>query len=197
MFSGIITAVEPIKSVSERDGLLVVTLKRPRGWRIKKGDSIAVNGVCSTVAAVTLTSFTVCYMSETRTKTTVDSWQDGMAVSLEQPLRLNDFMHGNLVAGHVDGTGTVRAVKAEGASRRLTIAAPPEIMQYVARKGSIAVNGVSLTAASVAKTTFDVALVEYTLQHTTLGRLEKGAAVNLEADLIARYAGRLIEMKNK
>jgi riboflavin synthase len=153
------------------------------------GDSIAVNGVCLTVTARDAASFAVDVSPETIACTV--GFEPGAAVNLEKALRLSDRLGGHLVSGHVDGTGVVERFEAIGDNRLLAVRVPPALSRYVAHKGSITVNGVSLTVNAVADDVFQVNLIPHTLGATNLQHLRVGAKVNLEVDLLARYIERL------
>ena len=182
MFTGIVRERARVQSF-DRGRLVVATALDPA-----IGDSVAVDGVCLTVAGRTngLLAFDVMPETLARAK------QFGPEVNLETALRAGDALGGHYVQGHVDGVGRIRAVDPEGDSRRVTIEAPPEILRYCVGKGSIAVDGVSLTIASLTETGFEVALVQHTLEATTLGSLEPGDEVNLEVDVLAKYVERLV-----
>jgi riboflavin synthase len=156
---------------------------------VSVGDSIAVDGVCLTVVARKARAFEADVSRATLACTT--GFTAGRRVNLEKALRLSDRIGGHPVSGHVDGTGRVARMRAAGASRRLTVAAPKALAKYIARKGSVAVNGVSLTVNEVDGGSFDVNLIPHTLARTNLGKLHAGDRVNLEVDMLARYAERL------
>lgn len=154
------------------------------------GESIAVGGVCLTVTAFSETGFSADVSGETLATTTLGELEPGSPVNLERALRAGDRLGGHLVTGHVDGVGEVKDLAAEGESRRLVLRVPGELAQYVARKGSLTVDGVSLTVNAVEGAECEINLVPHTLSVTTLGRLEPGDRVNLEVDLVARYLER-------
>ena len=154
------------------------------------GDSIAVNGCCLTVVEVTDRAFALDVSQETIDCTA--GWREGAVVNLEKALRLSDRLGGHLVTGHVDGVGTVVDFVPEGESWRLKVEAPSSLARFVARKGSITINGVSLTVNEVSESTFGVNLIPHTLAATNLKDLAPGARVNLEVDLVARYVERLL-----
>lgn len=154
------------------------------------GESIAVGGVCLTVTALEKAGFAADVSGETLAATTLGGLEPGSRVNLERALRVGDRLGGHLVTGHVDGVGEVKNLASEGESRRLVLRVPGELAQYVARKGSLTVDGVSLTVNTVEATECGINLVPHTLSVTTLGRLEPGDRVNLEVDLIARYLER-------
>ena len=201
MFTGIITAlgtISAIKPLGKTAGSgLRLTLKTPRGWLSDAGlgDSIAINGACMTVVAKTTSSFQIDVSRESLSKTTgLESI--GNEVNLEKALRLSDRLGGHLVSGHVDGTGTVKTFAQVGESWQLVIRAPKALAKYLAYKGSITVNGVSLTVNQVtdarAHCEFSINLIPHTVQVTALKRLRAGAPVNLEIDTVARYVERML-----
>ena len=192
MFAGIVTHVGKI--VSSRpsgDGLrLSVEVADFAIDEVKIGDSIAIQGVCHTVVAKSPAGFEIDTSAATLAVTT--GLEAGKPVNLERSLRLSDRIDGHLVAGHVDGVGTVTAFEDLGGSVRLEIEAPAEIARYIAKKGSISVDGVSLTVNRVEGARFEINLIPHTRVVTTLGRLAKGERVNLEADMLARYVERMV-----
>ncbi|GAB4115832.1 MAG: riboflavin synthase [Sideroxydans sp.] len=198
MFSGIIADTGLLKSVQDRAGGLRLTVATEvLGMDdVKLGDSIAVNGVCLTVIAVDGNDFTVDVSRETLDCTTGLA-QQGAHVNLEKAMRLSDRIGGHLVSGHVDGVGEVVAFNDIGESWRLVVKAPKSLAKYIAVKGSITLNGVSLTVNHVAGDEFEVNLIPHTLEVTTLNELEKGARVNLEIDLIARYVERMMQAEKE
>ena len=192
MFSGIVAAVGHITQLTPREVgyRLHVDAGRMDINDVALGDSIAHNGVCLTVVAKTGNSFAVDVSPETLS-CTVGLDAPG-PVNLEKALRLNDVIGGHLVSGHVDGVGEVLRFDAVGDNRLLEIRAPEDIAKYIARKGSIVVNGTSLTTNAVNGCDFTINLIPHTLENTTLHLLAPGAKVNLEVDLIARYCERLL-----
>ncbi len=192
MFSGIVAAIGRITLVTPREvgcRLTVDAGALPLA-DVALGDSIAHNGVCLTVVGKEGNSFMVDVSPETLS-CTVGLDAPG-PVNLEKALRLNDVIGGHLVSGHVDGIGEVLRFDPVGDNRLLEIRAPEEIARYIARKGSIVVDGTSLTTNTVDGRNFTINLIPHTLEHTTLGRLHPGSKVNLEVDLIARYCERLL-----
>jgi riboflavin synthase len=156
------------------------------------GDSVSVNGACLTAVALADEGFAVQCAPETLRRTSVGALAAGAAVNLERALRLGDRLGGHMVQGHVDATGSVLGARPEGESVVLEIAAPPEVLRYVVEKGSIAVDGVSLTVAARLPDRFTVALIPHTLAATTLGPQAVGRRVNLEADVVAKYVEALV-----
>ena len=192
MFSGIVAAVGRITLLTPREVgyRLTVDAGKLNIGDVALGDSIAHNGVCLTVVATEGNCFMVDVSPETLS-CTVGLDAPG-PVNLEKALRLNDVIGGHLVSGHVDGVGEVLRFDAVGDNRLLEIRAPKEIARFIARKGSIVVDGTSLTTNEVTGTDFTLNLIPHTLENTTLNRLQPGSKVNLEVDLIARYCERLL-----
>jgi riboflavin synthase len=195
MFTGIITHQGLILEVENKDGgrRLVV---RPDGLdlgRIAIGASVAHSGVCLTVAGKTVESYSVYASPETLARTTLGDWQQGDTINLEASLRLGDELGGHLVFGHVDGLGRIAAIDPSGESFRLAFDMPEDLRPLVAVKGSIAVDGVSLTVNEVTDTGFAVMVIPHTWDVTTLRHRRVGDRVNLEADMLARYVARQLE----
>lgn len=194
MFTGIIEELGSVRAIDRREGgaRLEIAASTVLG-DARAGDSIAVNGCCLTVVDLGDGWWAADAVIETLERTALGSLERDDPVNLERPLRLSDHLGGHLVQGHVDGVGYVaaRSPLADG-STRFTFAAPPDALRYVVEKGSVAVDGVSLTVAALGDDSFDVAVIPHTLAVTTLGHKDPGAAVNLEADLIAKYVERLL-----
>jgi riboflavin synthase len=168
-----------------------VEVESPLAAELGQGDSIAVNGVCLTAVARGNGSFAAEVMPETLRRTSLAPLEIGDEVNLELPLRAGDRLGGHMVQGHVDGTGTVASVTEEGNSRVVRIEAPAALLRYVVEKGSIAVDGVSLTVSAVDDRAFEVSLIPETLERTTLGAAAPGRTVNLEVDVLAKYVEKL------
>ena len=192
MFAGIVSAVGRIVSAEPHgDGLRLRIHAEELGLEdVKVGDSIALAGICHTVVARSGVAFDVDTSKATLAVTA--GLEAGREVNLEKSLRLSDRIDGHIVSGHVDGVGTVTAFEELGGSARLEIEAPAELARYIARKGSIAVDGVSLTVNAVQGARFEINVIPHTRAVTTLGELVVGARVNLEVDMIARYVERLV-----
>ena len=197
MFTGIIQAKGSIHEVhsSEKGAVLVINSNGLDLTDSNVGDSIAVNGVCLTATKLKKNSFTADVSQETLSCTTFSELMEGQSVNLEKSLRLNQGIDGHLVSGHVDGIGEVECIYTEGVSTRLKIKSMSGLMKYIAKKGSICINGVSLTVNSVVGNIFDVNIVPHTLSSTTLGSLSEKSKVNLEIDIIARHVEQLINHK--
>jgi riboflavin synthase len=193
MFTGIVTATGRIARIQPLDKGLRLTIEAP-GLKLADvalGDSIAHSGVCLTVIAKRKNGYQVDVSRETLDCTVGLDQQDGQ-VNLEKAMRLSDFIGGHLVSGHVDGVGEVVKFEPIGESHELVIEAPKKLAKYIARKGSIVVDGVSLTTNKVKGRRFSINLIPHTVEVTTLKRLHPGARVNLEIDLIARYVERML-----
>lgn len=197
MFTGIIT---DIGEVARRDGGRFTLRCGYAPETIAIGASIACDGACLTAVEVAPagegSAFTVDVSNETLGRTTLGAWQPGRPVNLERALRAGDELGGHIVAGHVDGVGTIVDIRPDGDSRRFTVEAPDELARYLAPKGSVALDGISLTFNEVTRSRFGINVVPHTLTHTTLGVRRAGDRVNLEIDLIARYVARLMEFKS-
>ncbi|MES2224063.1 MAG: riboflavin synthase [Patescibacteria group bacterium] len=187
MFTGIIQKTAKIKSVKKENEILVVSFELPKKFDIKKGASISINGVCSTVISFTKNEFKVGYMKETLSKTNVGTWGVGGKMNLEPSLRLGDTLDGHFVYGHIDTVGTIKTITKQGDSRFFEISIPKEFLKYVVYKGSVAVNGVSLTVSARNSKSFNISLIPYTLEHTNLGELTLGDSVNVEVDVMGKY----------
>ena len=199
MFTGIIQSKGSIKEIfSSSDGArLKINTNALDLSDTNVGDSIAVDGVCLTVTELTEGSFTADVSNETLTCTTFSALKQGKNVNLERSLRVNQGIDGHLVSGHVDGIGAVNSIEKDGDSVRIKIEVQGDIIKYIAKKGSICINGVSLTVNSVENNFFDVNIVPHTLSATTLGDLSLQSNVNIEIDQIARYVERLLSQNEE
>ena len=194
MFTGIIKHLGTVAAVAARDGDLRLSI-RAAGLApgcIAPGDSVAVNGVCLTAADCGADGFEADVSRETLALTTLGGLAAGDPVNVELALAVGDRLGGHFVSGHVDGTGTVRAISTDARSVRLEIELPPPLLRYVARKGSLCVDGVSLTINSVSGNTVALNIIPHTAAVTTLGRLGIGTRVNIEVDMLARYLETLL-----
>lgn len=195
MFTGIVQGIGTVSAAAARSGDVTLDISPgPLSLRdAKVGDSIAISGVCLTITRLGDAGFAVDVSRETLAHTTLGWLEHGQPVNLELALRAGEPLGGHLVSGHVDGVGTLLGRTEAGRSWRLFVELPRELARYVARKGSICIDGVSLTVNEVDGTRFDVNVIPHTLVVTTLGTLLPGARVNIEVDLIARYLQRLAE----
>ena len=189
MFAGIIEAQKAIISTRAAGKCVRVRVAKPQSWNLSQGESVSIDGICSTIVAKSSASFDVEYMPETLSKTTAVQFQAKRMVNLERSLRYGDRIHGHFVAGHVDAASRVARVDRKGRSRVISIKTPPEVSNNIVARGSIAVNGVSLTVAKKGRGFFSVALILHTLAKTNLVLLREGDIVNIEADMLARYRG--------
>lgn len=196
MFTGIITdlgRVREIRQSAAGDDRRILIETAYDTDTIALGASIACAGPCLTVVETGADWFAVDVSGETMARTTIGGWQTGSRINLERALRIGDELGGHLVTGHIDGVGQLEARRDEGESVRMEFAAPAGLMKFIAGKGSISIDGVSLTVNEVGPSSFGVNIIPHTLTATTLGELTPGAAVNLEIDLLARYVARLTE----
>jgi riboflavin synthase len=192
MFTGIITDVGRVRRL-RRGELLDLTIATAFDTvAIPLGASIACSGACLTVVSVEPGAFAVQVSVETLARTTLGEWQEGAPVNLEKSLRLGDELGGHLVLGHVDGVARIVERRPEAESVRFVFEAPEELMRFIAPKGSVALDGVSLTVNEVAQSRFEVNIIPHTLAWTNFGSLRAGQPINLEIDLIARYVARLL-----
>jgi riboflavin synthase len=200
MFTGLVQEVGEIRRLEPRNGAggadarLVVGFRAIERGRLEPGASICVDGVCLTVAQLDADSFAADVSGETLRVTTLGDKRAGSRVNLEPSLRAGDSLGGHWVSGHVDGVAEVIATEHDARSLRVSIAAPRPLARYIARKGSVTLDGVSLTVNDVADAQFSINLIPHTLEVTTLGALAKGSRLNLEIDLLARYVERLNSM---
>jgi riboflavin synthase len=192
LFTGLVADLGEITGVERSaDGVRLQVSSR-LAEELGEGDSIAVNGVCLTATAIAAGAFSADIMNETLRLSSLAEAGPGTPVNLELAMRPQDRLGGHMVQGHVDGVGRVTAVTADGFSRRVTVEAAPALLRYMVHKGSITVDGVSLTVAGLDDRSFTVSLIPETLQRTNLGRAEPGTSVNLEVDVLAKYVERLM-----
>jgi riboflavin synthase len=188
VFTGLVADKGTVRAI--HDGRIEV--ETALGAHLAAGDSVAVNGVCLTAVEPHVDGFAADVMPETLRRSSLGPLRPGAEVNLELPLRAGDRLGGHVVQGHVDGTGRVEAVRDDGNARVLRIAAAPEQLRYVVEKGSIAVDGVSLTVSAIEDEAFEVSLIPETLERTTLGAAAAGRTVNLEVDVLAKYVEKLV-----
>ncbi|WP_417743550.1 riboflavin synthase [Salipiger sp.] len=194
MFTGIVTDMGEVRSLEQAGDL---TARIGTGYDtsgIEIGASIACDGVCLTVIDLGPDWFDVQISAETVSKTNLDAWAEGRRINLERALKVGDELGGHIVSGHVDGLAEVVAMRDEGDSTRVTLRAPEALAKFIAPKGSVALNGTSLTVNEVDGCAFGINFIPHTKQVTTWGRVEVGDRINLEIDTLARYVARLAEM---
>ncbi|HHW10523.1 MAG TPA: riboflavin synthase [Firmicutes bacterium] len=201
MFTGLIEEVGTVTAIYKENLSATFTIRAEKiAPEVKVGDSISVNGVCLTVVTKAPAGqpwFKALAMSETLSRSTLGSFTPGRKVNLERALRLDSRLDGHLVLGHVDGVGQVVAIEAEGAARLVTVTASASLMAGMVFKGSVALDGVSLTIARLTGNSFSVALIPHTMQVTTLGALRPGEAVNLETDIIGKYVAGYMQKRSE
>lgn len=193
MFTGLIAelgTVESLKQVNASYRLTIAAKKVPP--LLKMGESVACNGACLTVTEFTDSHFTVDVMPETARRTTIGELKQGSRINLERTLHLADGLDGHIVSGHIDGVGVISKITMEGIAKVVTITTEPKITHYIVEKGSIAIDGISLTVTKVTETTFSVSLIPLTVKETTMGFKKVGDKVNLETDIIGKYVEKML-----
>jgi riboflavin synthase len=193
VFTGLIAGVGRVSSVARSSRGVTLGVASPLAEELAAGDSVAVNGVCLTAVRVSAEEFDAEVMNETLSRSSLRDAGEGTSVNLELPLRATDRLGGHVVQGHVDGVGTVVDVRDDGFARRVSVRASAEVLRYVVEKGSIALDGVSLTVAELDSGSFTVSLIPETLDRTTFGGVRTGATVNLEVDVLAKYVEKLMQ----
>jgi riboflavin synthase len=192
VFTGLVADIGTVEAIDASEAGARLRVRTRLAGEISEGDSVAVNGACLTAARVSDAGFEADVMNQTLEHTSLGGLEPESGVNLELALRAGDRMGGHMVQGHVDATGTVAEVTEDGIARRVAIDVPRELRRYVVERGSVAVDGVSLTVARLTGDGFEVSLVPETLERTTLGEASPGRVVNLEMDVLARYAERLM-----
>jgi riboflavin synthase len=192
VFTGLVQDLGTVTAVDATGDGVRLDVRSALAGELAKGDSVAVNGVCLTATDVADGHFCADVMHETLRRSSLAEVAGGTRVNLELPVRAADRLGGHVVQGHVDGVGTVRELRDDGFARLMTIAAPPQLLRYVVGKGSIAVDGISLTIVEVGEDAFSVSLIPQTLVRTNLGGAAPGQPVNLEVDVLAKYVEKLI-----
>ena len=192
MFTGLVADLGHVARVDRTADGVRLTVESPLASELGEGDSVAVNGVCLTAVGIRGDRFGADVMHETLRRSSLGDVDEGGRVNLELPLRADGRLGGHLVQGHVDGVGAVVDVRDEGFARVVTVEAPAELLRYVVEKGSIAIDGVSLTVAEVGDATFAVSLIPETLERTNLGAATPGTPVNLEVDILAKYVEKMM-----
>lgn len=194
MFSGIVEDIGAVRALEKKDKgvLLRIGVRKIDAGELDLGESVAVNGVCLTVVSAGGGSFSVDASHETLSRTNLSGLRTGSGVNLEKSLRVGDRMGGHIVTGHVDGVGIVQSIAPVGESRVFSFSIPSSLAKYVVEKGSIAVDGVSLTVNSVKDTEFSVNIIPYTLRETTFSEFRRGMEVNIECDIIGKYVEKML-----
>ena len=194
MFTGIISELGVISDVSQMGGGIRLSIDaRETAHKLKPGDSVAVNGVCQTVVSLSGTTFTVETVEETLSKTTLGTLRPGGRINLESPVRVGDPLGGHFVQGHVDGIGVVRSLVPLASSTLVEVEIPESLIRYVVPVGSIALDGISLTVASVREDRVVVSIIPHTMKHTTLSGIDVGSKVNVECDMLGKYVERFVQ----
>ncbi len=191
MFSGIIQETAKAKNIQRQGKNLWLQISAPKGFKAKVGESISVDGICSTVEQKKGNCFSFYYMPETLRKTTISKIPDSHVFNLEKSLTLQSLIGGHLVSGHIDTTAVLESITKQGDSKLIKFKINQRLTKYIIYKGSITINGVSLTVVSAGKDYFTVSIIPYTQRHTNLGQLKIGNTVNIELDLIAKYIEKL------
>jgi len=192
MFTGLVQGMGSVTAVEQTADGVRLTVATPLAAELGPGDSVAVNGVCLTAVDPDAERFAADVMNETLRRSSLAAAAPGAQVNLELPLRAHDRLGGHVVQGHVDGLGTVAEVVEDGFARRIRVTATPDLLRYVVEKGSIALDGVSLTVAAVDDESLTVSLIPETLERTSLGAAVPGRTVNLEVDVLAKYVEKLV-----
>ncbi len=192
MFTGLIADLGTLQALEQNGAGAVLRVRTRLAPDLQEGDSVAVNGVCLTARSVAGDAFEADAMIETLERSALGRIQVGERVNLELALRAEDRLGGHVVQGHVDATGTVTATREEGFARVLEIETVPRLARYLVEKGSVAIDGVSLTVSSLRERGFAVSLIPETLERTTLGEIDEGALVNIEVDVLAKHVERLL-----
>jgi riboflavin synthase len=190
MFTGLVADIGKVESVEKTGDGARLRISTKLAAELGDGDSISVGGACLTAAALAGGAFEADAMNQTLELTTLGELEPGDTVNLELALRASDRLGGHIVQGHVDGVGEVSSVTEDGIAKRIEVTAPAELLPLIAERGSIAIDGVSLTVSGLGESSFEVSLIPETLERTTLGNLAPGDRVNLEADVVARYLQR-------
>jgi riboflavin synthase len=195
VFTGLVADLGTVTAVDSTADGVRLNVRTSLAGELSEGDSVAVNGVCLTATAIADGVFAADVMHESLRRSSLAEISAGWEVNLELPLRASDRLGGHVVQGHVDGVAVVRATREDGFARVVTFDAPPELLRYVVEKGSIAVDGVSLTVSAIDDKSFSVSLIPETLERTTLGAAEPGRPVNLEVDVLAKYVEKLVAVR--
>lgn len=196
MFSGIIRNLGKVKEITKKNNIFLAIESGELAQDSKPGDSIAVDGVCLTVITVKKSVLVFELIPQTWKLTGFQFVKEGSVLNLEKSLKMSDYLDGHLLMGHVDGLGTVKSVTSQGNVRGIEFTPPADLKRFIALRGGISVNGVSLTVSHLTDKAFSVSLTEYTLNNTNLGALKVGSKVNLEVDMVGRYLDNLLRYQN-
>ncbi|MCD6109267.1 riboflavin synthase [bacterium] len=197
MFTGIIKSIGTITSIKKNDDLFEVLIATDLdSEHLNKGDSINVDGICSTIVEKEGNKLKFQYMSETIKRTSVSSWGINTKVNIEPSLTMHDALNGHFVMGHIDSTGKIKSVKIAGDTKDIEIAYPKNLRKFMALKGSISIDGISLTISMLESGSFIVSVIPYTLKHTTLGEKTVDSLVNIEIDTLSRYLKQLFDERD-
>ncbi len=201
MFTGIISATQTITDIHHTDSNQIFRIHKPTDWNFAIGESVSINGVCSTVIAEDMETFGVEYMPETLRITNLGEKRAGEFVNIERSMKLDDMVSGYLVSGHVESLGKIAEIVKDGESHLVTVSYPKEFSQYLMHKGGVTIDGIALTvidpteSANADTAQFSVAIIPHTWEHTTIQYWKKGDHVNLEFDLIAKYVERILQVR--
>jgi riboflavin synthase len=195
VFTGLIADLGTVAALDRDDDGATLRIESTLASGLAEGDSIAVNGVCLTAVDVSDSGFRAQAMNETLERSSLGGLCDGSRVNLELALRAQDRLGGHVVQGHVDGTGTIAAIRQEGFSRVVAVEVQPRLARYLVEKGSVALNGVSLTVSALSDDQLEVSLIPETLERTNLGEAQRGDTVNIEVDVLAKHVERLLEAR--
>jgi riboflavin synthase len=198
MFTGIIKSIGTITDIQKKDELLEVTIKSNLDSKhLNAGDSVNVDGICSTVVLHKGDILKFQYMPETIKKTSASLWKKDTKVNLEPSLSMKDALSGHFVMGHIDTTGKINSIKSADNTKEIEIAYPKELQKFIALKGSVSIDGISLTVSMLEPNTFSVSLIPHTLENTTLGMKKEGDIINIEIDMLSRYLKQLFDARDK
>lgn len=197
MFTGIIQQTGTVNEITRSEEVVKVVISFNSPINLKDGDSVNLNGICSTITEHTDKSFTVEFMPETLKRTTANNWHENYKVNIETALQLNDKLNGHLVMGHVDATGKITNIEEKDKTKEITITYPGKLARFIAFKGSVCIDGVSLTLSYLEDNSFSVSLIPYTIKNTILGAKKVNDTVNIEVDMISRYLKRLFDERDK
>ena len=197
MFTGIIKEIGSIKNITKKDDNFVIEIRASQVLKdLKTGDSVNVEGICSTVTETTKDSFIVSYMPETLKRTTVSLWKINDKLNLEPAMILSDKINGHLVQGHIDAIGSIKKITKGKDSSEIEVSYPQDLAKFIAFKGSVCVDGISLTVSQIEDDCFTVSIIPYTALNTTLGNKRENDKVNIEVDMISRYLKQLFDERD-